>query len=131
MIGGVPNRLFNAERMYRVPYPLLDGSDTGGPPLSTHSRVSRSASCETDHCKLIRPSGWERAPYLSALVANSWRQSASVVAASGRSRTVGPVKTRRSVPFALYGLRSVQRRLRIRPLHRPPEKRRMYVGKRR
>jgi hypothetical protein len=52
--------------------PLFSGGDTGGPPLSAHSIVSRVGSFPlTVHFRVTRPLSTEKAPYFAALVPSS------------------------------------------------------------
>ena len=64
------------------------GSVTGGPPFSTHCRVSASGpNCQS---KLTLPPGDDNAPCFAALVASSCSASASPCAVAGWSEMSGP-----------------------------------------
>ena len=71
----------------------------GGPPVSVHTRETRSSASE--HAIWIWPVGIDSAPYFAALVINSCNSNAKPVANTAEIETSGPViMTRCAAPFA-------------------------------
>src|SRR5699024_10456075 len=77
-----PNSAASPRSIMRVPKPRRVGIDTGGPLRSVQVSSSRgpSGASPRDQRIATRPSGRDRAPCLTALVASSWIASARLIA---------------------------------------------------
>ena len=72
---------------------------TGGPPISRQVRVSFRLCCWLSaQSTWTRPSAADRAPYLAALVANSWKIMPNDRAAAGVRGRGGPLRLTRCDP---------------------------------
>src|SRR5262247_1848481 len=100
-------RVFSSpvEVMSRDPNPWRLGALTGGPPVSFHVNCSfhRSNSSITSHETRTWPVPLDKAPYLIALVASSWRHSVKFNDVLAETQTVEPLTTKRSSCFAANG----------------------------
>src|SRR5215510_7691778 len=91
--------------MSNDPNPFLVGADTGGPPLSSQLKCNfgSSASLATPQDTCTRPFSLHKAPYLTALVASSWRQRVRPSEVLAGSQTIGPSATKRFSCFDANG----------------------------
>ncbi len=74
MIRTSPEKSASTREISREPKPLVFGSDTAGPPLSCQTKFKACfPSSVLVRCQdiLTRPTSFESAPYLVALVASS------------------------------------------------------------
>lgn len=80
-----------------VPKPRRVGGLTAGPPCSIQRRWIKLEGLDV-HSTTSLPEGTEKAPYLAALVLNSWIAADIANASFGFSRTPGPLMSNRSGP---------------------------------
>jgi hypothetical protein len=101
-----PSSWARLRSMSRVPKPRRAGSRTGGPSASSQVRRSLDGVPVSTRvqCTLICPVPLDKAPYLTAFVANSWSAIASAKAIRGGTCTRGP---RTSIRFSPDCVRQV------------------------